>query len=579
MKSYTGVTSAIENEERVLTELRVRELAVIADVTLPLKPGLNVLTGATGAGKSILVDALSLLLGERASTHVVRPGAKRAVVEAAFEVGDSGADVIEVADDLGIDVEDDLVVVRREINTAGRNRAWVNGSPTSVSALATLGQHLVDLHGQHEAQSLLKATVQRDILDAFAQGNVQRNRVRTAYRLVVDLRDRESELQTRRDDIRRRADYLRHVVDEIETANLRPGEDAALDVEARRLGNAEELTELAARLIELVESDDQGSAISALNDADRVLQQLARVDDTVGRWSALFETARANLEELTLSVRGYASDIESDPARLREVERRRDLLYRLSQKYGDTIDAIIETRDESAAELEMLDTADLDLEQLAGERLAAEQELSAAAGALTDLRKKAAIDLSQQVERLLPGLGLPHGEFSVVFRQLDGVTESGAEQITFTVQLNPGLDPRPLAQVASGGELSRLMLALKVVLSGLDTIPTLVFDEVDQGIGGEVAVQVADALADVAASRQVLVITHLPQIAARAGHHLTIAKSSEGGIATSDICVVDGEARVKEIARMLGDADGATTRMHAEELLKKRRRQQRTAIR
>ncbi|MEE8133635.1 MAG: DNA repair protein RecN [Gemmatimonadales bacterium] len=573
------MTSAIENEERVLTELRVRELAVIADVTLPLKPGLNVLTGATGAGKSILVDALSLLLGERASTHVVRPGAKRAVVEAAFEVGDSGADVIEVADDLGIDVEDDLVVVRREISTAGRNRAWVNGSPTSVSALATLGQHLVDLHGQHEAQSLLKATVQRDILDAFAQGNVQRNRVRTAYRLVVDLRDRESELQTRRDDIRRRADYLRHVVDEIETANLRPGEDTALDVEAGRLGNAEELIELAARLIELVESDDHGSAISALNDADRVLQQLARVDDTVGRWNALFETARANLEELTLSVRGYASDIESDPARLREVERRRDLLYRLSQKYGDTIDAIIDTRDESAAELEMLDTADLDLEQLAGERLAAEQELSAAAGSLTDLRKTAAMDLSQQVERLLPGLGLPHGEFSVVFRQLDGVTESGAEQITFTVQLNPGLDPRPLAQVASGGELSRLMLALKVVLSGLDTIPTLVFDEVDQGIGGEVAVQVADALADVAASRQVLVITHLPQIAARAGHHLTIAKSSEGGIATSDICVVDGEARVKEIARMLGDADGATTRMHAEELLKKRRRQKRTAIR
>jgi DNA repair protein RecN (Recombination protein N) len=571
------VTSAIENEERVLTELRVRELAVIADVTLPLKPGLNVLTGETGAGKSILVDALSLLLGERASTHVVRPGAKRAVVEAAFEVGRSGAEVIEVADDLGIDVEDDLVVVRREINAAGRNRAWANGSPTSVSALATLGQHLVDLHGQHEAQSLLKATVQRDILDAFAQGSVQRNRVRTAYRLVVDLRDRESVLQTRRDDIRRRADYLRHVVDEIETANLRPGEDTALDVEARRLGNAEELTELAERLIELVESDDQRSAISALNDADRVLQQLARVDDTVGRWNTLIETARANLEELTLSVHGYASDIESDPARLREVERRRDQLYRLSQKYGDTIDAIIETRDESAAELEMLDTADLDLEQLAGERTAAEEELSAAAGALTDLRKKAATDLSLQVDKLLPGLGIPHGEFSVVFRQLDGVTESGAEQITFTVQLNPGLDPRPLAQVASGGELSRLMLALKVVLSGLDMIPTLVFDEVDQGIGGEVAVQVADALADVAASRQVLVITHLPQIAARAGHHLTIAKSSDGGIATSDIRVVDGEERVKEIARMLGDADGATTRKHAEELLKKRRRQKTTA--
>ena len=563
----------------MLTELRVRDLAVIADVTLPLKPGLNVLTGETGAGKSILVDALSLLLGERASTHVVRPGAKRAVVEAAFEVLDSGADVIDVADDLGIDVEEDLVVVRREINPAGRNRAWANGSPTSVSALATLGQHLVDLHGQHEAQSLLKTTVQRDILDAFAKAGAQRNRVRTAYRLVVDLRDRESVLQTRRDDVRRRADYLRHVVNEIETANLRADEDTALEVEAKRLGNAEELTELAERLLQLLESDDQGSAMPALNDADRVLQQLARVDDSVGRWNALIETARANLEELALSVRDYASEIASDPARLREVERRRDLLYRLSQKYGDTIDAIIETRDESAAELEMLDTADMDLEQLAGERVAAEEELSAAAGALTDVRKKAAVDLSRHVEKLLPGLGIPHGEFSVEFRQLDGVTESGAEQITFTVQLNPGLDPRPLAQVSSGGELSRLMLALKVVLSGLDTIPTLVFDEVDQGIGGEVAVQVADALGDVARSRQVLVITHLPQIAARAEHHVTIAKSSEGGIATSDIRVVDGAERATEIARMLGDAEDATTLKHAEELLKKRRRQKGKAIR
>ena len=552
----------------MLTELRVRDLAVIADVTLPLTPGLNVLTGETGAGKSMLVDALSLLLGERASTDVVRPTAKRAVVEAAFEVGDQRREVANVADDLGIDVEEDLVVVRREINAAGRNRAWANGSPTSVSALSTLGQHLVDLHGHHEAQSLLKAVVQRDILDAFAKADTERHRVRTAYRTVVDLRDRESALVAQRDDVRRRADYLRHVVEEIETANLRSGEDAALEVEARRLANAEELTDLGERLVEFVESDE-GSAQSSLKEADRMLQQLARLDDSVGRWNELIETARANLEELALSVRDYASEIESDPSRLREVERRRDLLYRLSQKYGDSVDAILKTRDASAAELDVLDTADMDLEQLAADRSAAERELQAAAGALSKVRKKAARRLGGLVENLLPGLGMPHGKFSVNFRELDGVTEAGAEQITFAVQLNPGLDSRSLAQVASGGELSRLMLALKVVLSGLDTIPTLVFDEVDQGIGGEVAVQVAEALAEVAASRQVLVITHLPQIAARAGHHVTIAKSARGGIATSDITVVEGDARTTEIARMLGDAEDATTRLHAEELLSK----------
>ncbi len=558
----------------MLTELRVRDLAVIADVTLPLKPGLNVLTGETGAGKSMLVDALALLLGERASSDAVRPGATRAVVEAAFElVGGHDPQTMDVADELGIDIEDDRIVVRREINAAGRNRAWANGSPTSVSALATLGQRLVDLHGQHEAQSLLKAKVQRDILDAFGHADAHRLRVRTAYRTVVDLRERESDLQRKRDDVRRRADYLRHVVEEISHAELRLGEDASLDVEAKRLGNAEELTELAERLLEFLESDGEASAMAAIGDADRTLNHLVRLDDSVARWPELIETARANLEELALSVREYASEIESDPSRLRDVERRRDLLYRLMQKYGESIEDVLRTREESAGELDVLDTADLDLEKLGAERAAAEEELTAAAAALTKVRKAAAIKLKKATEALLPGLGMPDGKFAVAFRELDGVTEAGAEQITFTVQLNPGLDARPLAQVASGGELSRLMLALKVVLSGLDTIPTLVFDEVDQGIGGEVAAQVGDALAEVAGGRQVLVITHLPQIAARAGHHLSIAKSSRGGIATSDIQMVSGDERVGEIARMFGDADDATSRRHAEELLKKRRKE------
>ncbi len=562
----------------MLTELRVRDLAVIADVTLPLTSGLNVLTGETGAGKSMLVDALSLLLGERASTDIVRPGARRAVVEAAFDVAGS-AGITAVADDLGVDVEEDRLIVRREINVEGRNRAWVNGSPTTVAALATLGRMMVDLHGQHEAQSLLRPAAQRDILDAFGEAGDERARVEAAFDAAARLREEERDLVARRDDVLKRADYLRHVVQEIEQAKPRPGEDEALSVEGKRLANVEELTRLAERLMELLEGAEEGAALQTLGQASKTLMQLERVDDSVERWRELLEAASANLEELALALREYAADIDVDPERLQEVERRRDLLYRLTQKYGSTIDAVLATGDEARQELDLLDTAHLDLDQLSERRAAAEVELQAATDALTAKRRKAAGRLAKAVEALLPGLGMPSGKFAVEVGPASPVTAAGADAVTFMVQLNPGLDARPIAQVASGGELSRLMLALKVVLAAHDAVPSLVFDEVDQGIGGEVALQVGEALARVAGSRQVLVITHLPQIAARATHHVSVAKRPKKGIATADVTVQLGDDRVQEIARMLGDAGArmlgdAGDRVvvqHAQELLRKTR--------
>ncbi len=552
----------------MLTELRVRDLAVIADVTLPLTPGLNVLTGETGAGKSMLVDALSLLLGERASGDLVRPGAPRAVVEAAFDV--TGLEGFEAAaDELGVDVEEERLIVRREINAEGRNRAWANGSPTTVATLATLGRILVDLHGQHEAQSLLAASAQRDILDSFGGAGAERERVRTTHEAAARLRIEEAELSARRDDVLKRADYLRHVVKEIGDAKPRPGEYEALAVESKRLANVEELTRLAERLMELLESGEEGSALGSVAAAAKSLSQLERVDDSVSKWSELLESAAANLEELVLAVRDYAADIDVDPDRLEEVERRRDVLYRLLQKYGSTLDAVLETRDETARELDLLDTADLDLSQLSERRATAEQELVQACAALSEKRSQAAGRLATEVQRLLPELGMPNGQFSVDVVPASAVSAAGADSVTFAVQLNPGLDARPLAQVASGGELSRLMLALKVVLAGHDAIPTLVFDEVDQGIGGEVAMQVGDALARVGAARQVLVITHLPQIAARAIHHVSIAKQPRHGIATADVAVRAGQDRVQESARRLGDADDPVGGRHAAELLKK----------
>jgi DNA repair protein RecN (Recombination protein N) len=549
----------------MLTELRVRGLATIADVTLPLGPGLNVLTGETGAGKSMLVDALALLLGERAASGSVRPGAGKSIVEGVFDGVDKATR--QRIESLGLDVEDGRVIVRREVSTEGRSRAWVNGSPTTASVLGQLGGLLVDLHGQHETQSLLRPDAQRDILDAFAHAEPQREAVAEAHDALAGLRAEESALVTRRDEVRRRADYLRHVVAEIDAAKLKPGEEEALQIEARRLSQAGALAEHAQRIADALEGD-AGNALGALGAADRALASLEKVDPEVAAWREMLDAAYANLSELARQAATYAQEVEEDPARLAEVERRRDLLFRLGQKYGATAEAVLATRDGSAGELELLDTADVDLRALAGRRAAAEAALLAAADALTARRAEAADRLARGVTRLLPKLGLPGGKLSVTLVPLGEPGPHGQESVQLQVQLNVGLEAKPLARVASGGELSRLMLALKVVLARHDAIATLVFDEVDQGIGGEVGAQVGDALAEVAARHQVLVITHLPQIAARADQHLVVSKDARGGLATSDVEAIHGEDRVGELARMLGDAEGGAARRHAQELLK-----------
>ncbi|MEO6056536.1 MAG: DNA repair protein RecN [Gemmatimonadales bacterium] len=550
----------------MITELRVRDLATIADVTLHLGAGLNVLTGETGAGKSMLVDALSLLLGERAAGGRVRPGAGKAIVEGAFEGIDTRTR--RAIEALGLDVEDGRAVIRREVSAEGRSRAWVNGSPTTAAVLGQLGALLVDLHGQHETQSLLHADAQREILDAFAHAEAERGAVTETHASLAALRAEEASLASRRDEVRRRADYLRHVVTEIERAGLVPGEDEALQVEARRLSQAGTLGEQAQRIVDVLEGGE-GNALGALGVADRALAGLEKVDPGVTGWRELLDAAYTNLTELARQASTYAEQVEEDPERLAEVERRRDLLSKLTAKYGTTLETVLAARDESAAELDLLDTADVDLRALAARRAAAEAGLRAAADALTARRRDAASRLARAVNRLLPDLGLPGGRLVARLESLGEAASHGQESVHFDVQLNVGLDAKPLARVASGGELSRLMLALKVVLARHDAIDTLVFDEVDQGIGGEVGAQVGAALAEVAERRQVLVITHLPQIAARADQHLVVSKEARGGIATSDVQRIHGEDRVGEIARMLGDTEGGAARRHAQALVRK----------
>jgi DNA repair protein RecN (Recombination protein N) len=560
----------------VLTEIRVRDLAVIADVTLQFQPGLNVLTGETGAGKSLLVDALGLLLGERGSADLVRPGAQRAVVEAVFDLSGGSAGsvptvlpaVSAAAAEAGVELDDGRLIVRREITAEGRSRVWVNGSPTTVGVLAGLSSMVVDLHGQHDAQSLLRAARQRDILDAFGDADAEREAVSAAHRTAAGLRDQERALDAQVAAARQQADYLRHVAAEIRAAAPRPGEDDELALEARRLANVEELNRLVAQVASLVDGDEL-SAVDRVGQARRVAEQLERIDPSVAAWLDLLAQAAANLDEVARAIRNYEGAVEQDPERLEMVERRRDTLFRLKQKYGPTIDDVLRRGQEAEQALALLDTGDEALKGIAAQRQKADQALAEAGARLTGKRRRAATRLARAVEELLPRLGMPGGKFIVSLTPAAAVGPAGADEVEFLVKLNVGLDARPLAQVASGGELSRLMLALKVVLAHHDAVPTLVFDEVDQGVGGEVASQVGEALARVGETRQVLVITHLPQIAARARHHVVISKQPRRGVATADARPIEGEERVEEVARMLGDADAPTARKHASELLRK----------
>ncbi len=344
----------------MLTELRVRDLAVIADVTLPFRPGLNVLTGETGAGKSMVVDALSLLLGERASADIVRPGAEKTVVEGAFEFGSAvHRHLLPPFAALGIELEDGRLVLKREVLREGKSRAWVNGSPTTIGVLAELGALLVDLHGQHETQSLLRPDAQRDMLDAYADADVERVAVRDAHGRLKELAQRETALTERQADVRKKADYLRHVLQEIERSKPKVGEEESLEIEGKRLAHAEELGRLAGELESVMDA-------AGLSKAHKILGSLAKLDPSTARWQELLDAATTNAAELAQAARDYASEIEADPERLTAVEQRRDLLFRLQQKHGPTIADVLATRDRSARELELLDTADLDLAQHRG---------------------------------------------------------------------------------------------------------------------------------------------------------------------------------------------------------------------
>jgi DNA repair protein RecN (Recombination protein N) len=554
----------------MLRELRLRNFAVVETVTVPFTAGLNVLTGETGAGKSILVDAIVLVRGARAQTDVIRADAETATVEAVFAIASGGA-ARAVLDDAGLVPDDNgEVVVRRELARSGRHRAFVNDSPVTVGLLERLGDALVEVHGQHEHHHLLEPARQLELLDRFADTEEACARVSALHAKHRAAGDEAEQTRRAARDRAQREDQLRFQVGELDAARLRVGEAEELRAELRRVQHAERFTTGLAEAAALLDEEPQ-SASERLARAARIVQDLGRLDPTLAAAGEPIEAARLQVEEALGAIRRLRDGIVAEPGRLDAIHERLDALTRLQRKYGDGEETLLRFRDEAARELERLERHEevvAEQERVLGELAA---ELTAAAGALSSRRRAAATRLAGEVERALRALGMERAVFEVGLEAIE-VGSRGADRAELRLSTNPGEEVKALARVASGGELSRTMLALKSVLARADRMPTLIFDEVDAGIGGRVASVVAQTLAATAEGRQVLCVTHLAPIAALAAHHVRVSKSVRGGRTRMAAAPLAGDERVEEVARMLGGATvTATARQHARDLLGARR--------
>jgi DNA repair protein RecN (Recombination protein N) len=570
----------------MLEEIRITSLGVIESSTLELGRGLTVITGETGAGKTMLVTALGLLLGGRADTGTVRTGAKTARVEGVVRVDDLAwfATAIEEA---GGAVEDDRVVLARNVSAEGRSRAFAGGASVPVSVLAELAVPLVAVHGQSDQHRLLAPRAQRDALDRFAGDRVGKPLTRyvTLRARLLDVEAELTEVTRAARERAREADLLRFGLDEVAAVEPRPGEDAELAAEEARLGYADTLRAAAERAREAL-SSDQGTpdALAAAAEARTALDSVRDHDPEAAGLADRLAELTYLLSDLAADVASYASGLETDPARLAGVSERRAALTALTRKYGDTIDEVLGWAEQSSARLLELDDTDGKIERLREEAASVRADLATAATELTDARTKAAGRLARQVSEELTQLAMPDGRVTVVVRQHEVPAESagsllvgkrwlrfgssGIDEVEIELAANAGSPSRPLAKGASGGELSRVMLAIEVALAGTSPVPTFVFDEVDAGVGGRAAVEVGRRLAELAKTAQVLVVTHLPQVAAYADRHVVVEKSSDGTITTSGLTVLDPEARERELSRMFAGVDESDTALaHARELL------------
>lgn len=577
----------------MLVELNIKDFAIIDELRVRFTPGLNVLTGETGAGKSIIVDALGAALGQRVDSDVVRTGAGQALAEAVFELDPASAiqELTSVLSEHGLEAEEGMLILSREINRAtGRTVARVNGRVVPMSLLQRVGQLLVDIHGQSEHLSLLRVKEHVDYLDRYAGLMEMRGQVAQA---VKELRAVRADIEQMTRDEResaREMDLLGYQIQEIRSANLTEGEEEQLLLDRGRLRNAERLMELSASIHRLLSGgDEQTGVIDLLAQADRLYLELGRLDPTLESDRDSLESARYAVEEIALRARAYAESIENDPQRLVEVEERLELIAQLKRKYGRTLGEVLTYCEEAEARLEKLSNRAFYLDELRQTEGMLLTKVGKLAAALSRERKATAVRLAEEMQRELADLNMRGTRFEVSFSlSLDpngvpvpasngeggrstervGFDLTGIDRVEFLVSPNPGEEAKPLARIASGGETARLMLALKTILCKADAIPTLVFDEIDVGVGARSGTRVGEKLWGLTENHQVLCITHLPQIAAVADSHLSVAKIVEAGRTRTAVDTLEGDRRVEELATMLaGSAGSASAIASAQELL------------
>ncbi|MFJ3934465.1 MULTISPECIES: DNA repair protein RecN [unclassified Streptomyces] len=569
----------------VLEEMRIRSLGVIDDAVVELSPGFTAVTGETGAGKTMVVTSLGLLLGGRADPALVRIGAKSAVVEGRVRVA-AGAPAARRAEEAGAELDEGALLISRTVSAEGRSRAHLGGRSVPVGMLAELSDELVAVHGQTDQQGLLRPARQRAALDRYAGEALAAPLAAygDAYRRLRAVSAELEELTERARERAQEADLLRFGLDEIAAVEPRSGEDAELAAEAERLGHAEALASAAAlahaALAGNPEDPEAVDATMLVAGANRALEAVRSHDPALAALADRMGEISILLGDVAGELAGYADDLDADPLRLAAVEERRAALTGLTRKYGEDVAAVLAWAEESAARLGELDGDDERIGHLAEEREALRTELSALAQALTDIRTEAADRFAAAVTGELTSLAMPHARVSFAIRQSpdpDGIEVGGrtvaygphgADEIELLLAPHPGAPARPIAKGASGGELSRVMLAVEVVFAGTDPVPTYLFDEVDAGVGGRAAVEIGRRLAKLARTAQVVVVTHLPQVAAFADRQLLVEKTHDGSVTRSGVTVLEGEDRVRELSRMLaGQEDSETARAHAEELL------------
>lgn len=551
----------------MLATLRIKNLALVSDLTLELQPGCNVITGETGAGKSVILGALNLVLGERADRALIRSGEESCSVEAVFDARRLRAPLAEFLADNGLEpCEEHLLVLKRTFTAAGANRQFVNGSATNLATLATIGEWLVDMHGPHEHQSLLHPARQLAILDAFGGLEKEVAAIADLVRRRRQLEEEKAALIVDEKTYVQQLDLLRFQVQEITAARLQPDEEATLQEEFHRASNSAKLLQLSQAALEVLSEGDH-SLLDQAGVLGRLLADLQRVDAGSGELVEAQARALDAWRDLQNGLSRYADRVELDPARLTELEERLNLLHSLKRKYGNTLADVLAHGQEAAAKLRVWESRDAELAGLNAALAKCDAEIQAAGQKLTAARRKIIPPLTKAAARQLGDLGFKQSRLDVALTSAAAPGVTGLDVVEFQFAPNPGEPARPLRAIASSGEMARVMLALKTVLAAADEIPVLVFDEVDANVGGETAHAVGEKMKQIAAKRQVLCITHLPQVAAPADAHYVVTKQVRGERTISEIHRLDRAARVTELARMLGGQSEAA-RKHAEALLK-----------